>query len=119
MRTFPSCWAVICALLTGCSVSEWVAENFPMPIEEYAWRDSYRGAAAVVYVGGSQVTHVDELVALHGPPDLVLEARPRYGEYRGGIPALSYVYKPRDGRVCYETYVVIEATGRVARSYCR
>jgi hypothetical protein len=99
-------------------MSRWVAENFPMPIDEYAWRDSY-AAVPAVYAGGSQVTHVDELVALYGEPDLVLEARPRYGEFRGGIPALSYVYRPRGGRLCHDTYVVIMATGRIVRYFCR
>jgi hypothetical protein len=100
-------------------MSEWVAEKFPMPIDEYAWRSSYGAAVPVVYAGGSQVNHVDELVALYGEPDLILEARPRYGEFRDGIPALSYVYRPRGGRLCHETFVVIMATGRVARFYCR
>lgn len=96
----------------------WIAENFPTPADEYAWRDSYVAAPAV-RAGGLHISHVDELVALYGEPDLILEARPRYGEYRDRIPAMSYVYKPRDGRRCVNTFVVIEATGRVARYYCR
>jgi hypothetical protein len=100
-------------------MSEWVAENFPMPIDDYVSGGSYRGAIPVVYAGGSRVTDVDELVAQYGSPDMILEARPRYGDYRYGVPAVSYVYKPRDGRLCYETFVVIMATGRVERYYCR
>ena len=90
-----------------------------MPIDEYLRRDTYSAAVPVVYAGGQEAAHVDELVALYGRPDLILEARPRYGEYRDGVPAVSYVYKPRDGRQCYDTFVVIIATGRIARYYCR
>lgn len=100
-------------------MSEWVAENFPTPIDEYLWRDSYGAAVPVMNSNKIEVEYVDELVALFGTPDLVLEARPRNGEFRSGMPALAYVYKPRDGRRCYDTFVVIMATGRVARYHCR
>ena len=100
-------------------MQEWVAENIALPADEYLWRDAYRAAVPVGYPKVSEVIHVDELVALYGPPDLVLEARPRDGEYRDDIPALAYIYKPRDGRECYDTFVVIMATGKVARYHCR
>ena len=100
-------------------MSDWVAENFPMSVDEYLLRDSYRAAIPVAYPGAVEVANVDELIASYGQPDLILEARPRYGEFRDGIPAVSYIYKPRDGRPCFDTFVVIVATGTVARRYCR
>ena len=119
MKLILSCTAGVCALLVGCAFSNWIVEHFPEPVDEYLLHDAYRAAVPIVYPGTVQITHVDELIVLCGPPDLILEARPRYGEFREGIPAVSYVYKPRDGRPCFDTFVVIVTTGTVARHYCR
>ena len=119
MKLILSCIAVICAFLVSCALSDWVEENFPVPIDDYPLRDSYHAALPAAYTGAVEVANVDELIASHGPPDLILEARPRYGEFRDGIPAVSYIYKPRDGRPCFDTFVVIMTTGTVARHYCR
>jgi hypothetical protein len=100
-------------------MSEWVAKEFPPSDNARQWQDQYRDSVPVMHLGISEVTYVKELVAVYGQPDLVLEARPRDGEFKDGIPALAYVYFPRDGRQCYETFVVIMATGEVARFYCR
>ena len=106
-------------LLAGCGLSSWIPDNISTTYDEYRWRDAYLAAAPTVRHGVTEITYVDELVALYGPPDLVLEARPKDGEFRDGVPALSYIYKPRDGRTCYDTFVVIMATGKVARYHCR
>jgi hypothetical protein len=119
MDAFRSCCVVALTLLAGCGLTPWVAENFSTPFEDYAWRDAYQASAPAGRPLVSEITYADELVALCGPPDLVLEARPKDGEYRDGVPALSYIYKPRDGRKCYDTFVIVMATGRVARYYCR
>ena len=119
MNRFRSCCVLALTLLAGCGLSSWVADNIASDFDEYRWRDAYLAAAPAGYPKVADVIYEKELVALYGPPDLVLEARPRDGEFRDGIPALSYIYKPRDGRRCYDTFVVVMATGKVARYYCR
>jgi hypothetical protein len=104
----------------ACSLRDWIAEEFPYPIDEYQLRFSYFSFAAgrsSQWVGSD----IGQLLDQRGPPDLMLEARPKYGEYRYGMPAVSYVYRPDpgSGTQCYETYVVIEATGKIDRYYCR
>ena len=112
----------------GCINAEWVVEHFPGPIDNYQSGFSY---ATVTNTGYATVTNtvaggwlhrdVRDLVSERGKPDMVLEARPRYGEYRNGIPAMTYVYKPdpATGRTCYDAFVVIAVTGQIARYYCR
>lgn len=119
MNTIRSCGAVVLTMLAGCGLSVWVADNFPSPAEQYPRRDFYGAVVPAGRPGISGISHVDELVTLYGPPDLILEARPRNGDFRDGTPAASYVYYPRDGRHCYDAFVVILATGRVVRHYCR
>ena len=119
MNGIRSCCVLAVTLLAGCGLSSWVADNIPTTYDEYRWRDAYLAAAPAGYPKVADVIYEKELVALYGPPVLVLEARPRDGEFRDGIPALSYIYKPRDGRRCYDTFVVVMATGKVARYYCR
>jgi hypothetical protein len=119
MDAFRSCCVAALTLLAGCGLSSWVADNISTTYDEYWWRDAYLASAPAGRPLVSEVIYADELVALYGPPDLVLEARPKDGEYRDGVPALSYIYKPRDGRKCYDTFVVIMETGKVARYHCR
>ena len=119
MNVRRSCCVAAATLLVGCGLSPWVADNFVTTFDEYQWRDAYRAAAPAGYPKVTEIIYADELVALYGPPDLVLEARPRDGEFLDGIPALSYIYKPRDGQKCYDAFVVIMATRKVARYYCR
>ena len=103
---------------TACSVADWVAENFPMPIDEYDWQlySSGYDSARPNPIGPR---YVDELVKQRGPPYLMFEARPRYGDYRNGVPAVAYVYRPRPGQACFDTYVVITDSGAIARYHCR
>jgi len=65
--------------------------------------------------------HADELTAVLGPPDSVLEARPKGASFPYGIHALSYIYYgDRSSRgACIDTYVVVEATGMIVKYYCR
>ena len=114
-----TCLALLVTLL-GCGIHQWVNDNFPMPIDEYlsqtAYTDGYR-----VYDSTWIGSDVDDLVRGRGAPYLVLEARPKYGNFRDGIPAVSYVYAPIEGsgKACFDTYVVVEETGTVVRYYCR
>jgi len=61
------------------------------------------------------------LVATLGPPDAILEARPRGGDFEAGIHALSYIYNPgfESAAVCIDVYVVAEASGTIIKYYCR
>ena len=104
----------------GCINAEWVVEHFPGPIDNYQSGFSYATVTNTV-AGGWLHRDVRDLVSERGKPDMVLEARPRYGEYRNGIPAMTYVYKPdpATGRTCHDAFVVIAVTGQIARYYCR
>jgi hypothetical protein len=111
-----------CALMsvfgTACSVADWVAENFPTPIDEYDWQ-FYSSGYAYAKPNPIGARHVDELVEQRGPPYMIFEARHRYGDYRNGVPAVAYVYRPSPGKVCLDTYVVIIDSGVIARYHCR
>lgn len=65
--------------------------------------------------------HAEKLTAALGPPDSILEAKPKGGTFPYGIHVLSYIYYgDRSSRVaCIDTYVVVEATGIIVKYYCR
>jgi hypothetical protein len=118
---------IVLASGAGCSLTEWIEENFPTPIDEYWISSAYPGSAygyggQIYGFNGHAIPHdVDELIVNFGPPDGTYEARPRNSEFRYGIPALSYVYDPdpESSQVCFDTYVVVIATGEIVRYYCR
>lgn len=115
------------ALGAGCSFANWIDRNFPTPIDEY-WMSSaytsagYRYGRKIDSFDGQVIPQdADGLIVKRGPPDWIYEARPRDGEFRYGIPALSYVYEPgpESSQTCFDTYVVVIATGEIVRYYCR
>ena len=118
-RGVVACCCVATVMFAACNVAEWVAEEFPYPIDDYqsfAAFDRAGAGAGNVWIGRD----VQQLVSARGAPDLVLEARAKYGEYRHGIPAYTYVYRPAEaGNACYDAYVIVVASGTVARYYCR
>jgi hypothetical protein len=120
MRGFVLTCLALLVTMFGCGIRQWVSDNFPMPVDEYlagtAYSDGYRPYDPE-WIGSD----VDALVRVRGDPYLILEARPRYGEFRDGIPAVSYVYAPSEGsgQVCFDTYVVVAETRTVVRYYCR
>jgi hypothetical protein len=62
---------------------------------------------------------VSELRQEFGKPDAILEARPKRGTYRNGIPAYAVIYSSHHQGKCIDAYVVAESTGKILRYYCR
>ena len=111
---------VVLVQLSACSLSEWVGETFPEPVEYYAAPMSYQTRDIS---GWSMWTgrHVDELIASRGSPYLLLEARAKGAGYLYDTPAIAYVYASEAGvgRGCLDTYVVDASSGMIVRYHCR
>ena len=125
--------ALICvtllATVAGCAVVDWI---FGPPGPDYA-AGPYSSELEMpfVYSRGRFSSdsawigrHSDELVESLGEPDLILEARPRFADYRDGIPKISYVYRAEPGArsdrsTCIDAFVVLQATGEIVDYYCR
>ncbi len=64
----------------------------------------------------------EELLNALGPPDAVLEARPKFvDQWKGGVPVYMYVYSGanKSSGKCIDAYVVAEPSSTVIKYYCR
>ena len=119
--------AVICvtllATISGCAFVDWIFGEPGSYYDEFETPMAFssgRFSSDNPWIG----RHRDELIESLGQPDMILEARPKYSEYRGGIPRISYVYRSEPvespGRsTCIDAYVVLQATGEIVNYYCR
>ena len=101
-------------VVVSCAI-EWLERDFgPLSIEEYQERYTVAGDP---WVGD----HVANLTRVLGPPDDILEAKPKWCEFQHGVHVLSYIYYDGSatGRSCIDTFVVVEETGIVIKYYCR
>jgi hypothetical protein len=105
---------VLALIAAGCSIGEWIGRDVP-PASLRSYPPHYD--AGVRMIGRT----VDDTVEQIGRPDFILDGRPRYGEYKDGIPVLSYVYMSETyfGTNCIDVLVVTQQSGKVARYHCR
>jgi hypothetical protein len=99
----------------GCVTDRWLeGHSARLSIEEYQARYSNFGDP---WVG----LQVEDLIASRGPPDDVLEAKPRWTSFTHDVHVLSYIYYSGTdaGRSCIDAFVVVEDTGTVIKYYCR
>jgi len=111
---------ILLAICAGCAFVDFVAGDPSGPQDQYQAQFAYpvtRRGSGNPWVG----QHADELTAALGPPDSILEARPRGSPFPNGVHVLSYIYYgDRSVRAaCIDTYVVVEATGVIVKYYCR
>ena len=103
-----------CLMLVGCSIGEFLDYDQWPTIEEYQ--------AGFSNFGDPWVGHqIDELVEERGPPDSVLEAKPKWSSFKNGVHVDSYIYygEVTAGGSCIDTFVVVEDTGTIIKYYCR
>jgi len=114
MRKVVFGFILCCPIVIGCAIGRWESDNTPLSIEDYQARYSNCCNSWVL-------RPVEELIALRGPPDDILEAKPRWTQFSHGIHVLSYIYYNRstDNRSCIDTFVVVEDTGTIIKYYCR
>ena len=114
MLTIKSGLIVLLLIAAGCSIGEWIDRDVP-PASLGSYPEHYD--PGVQMIGRD----VDDTVEQIGPPDFILDGRPRYGEYKNGIPVLSYVYVSETyfGTNCIDVLVVTQQSGKVARYHCR
>jgi hypothetical protein len=119
--------AIICvtlpAIIAGCAVVDWIFGEPGSYYEEYsapvAYRRSY-SSSENPWVG----RHSNDLVQSLGEPHMILDGRPKFADYRDGIPKIMYVYRaaPDEGvarPTCIDAYVLLAATGEIVDYYCR
>ena len=114
MLTIKHSLIVFALIAAGCSIGEWIARDIsPATLRSYPPQ----------YDPGLQMIgrDVEDTVEQIGDPDFVLDGRPRYGDYRDGVPVLSYVYTSETyfGTNCIDVLVVVKQSGKVARYHCR
>ena len=117
---------MLCMMLvlspSGCVLETLIfgdSEGIPVdtwyPVYEYS---AYARSSSNPWVGRSR----DELIEALGPPEFVLEARPRFSNgWPDGFPAYTYVYRGDTNSPghCIDAYVVAEPTSTVIKYYCR
>jgi hypothetical protein len=114
MRKLAYTFIACCLAAIACTSGQLVDYDQPLSIEEYQERYSNFGDPWV----GHQV---EELIAEHGPPDDVLEAKPKWSSFMHGVHILSYIYynKTAAGGSCIDTFVLVEDSGTIIKYYCR
>jgi hypothetical protein len=87
----------------------------PLSIEEY--QERYTKFGDHPWVGHQ----VEELIAERGPPDDVLEAKPKWTSFEHGVHVLSYIYynESAAGESCIDAFVVVEVSGTIIKYNCR
>ena len=112
--TIRSMLIVLPLMVAGCSIGEWIERDAP-PTSLRSYPAHYDQGLRMIG------RDVDDAVEQIGPPDFVLDGRPRYGQYKNGVPVLSYVYASETyfGTNCIDVLVVTQQSGKVARYHCR
>jgi hypothetical protein len=127
------CIAIVCvtlpAIVAGCAFIDLI---FGEPGSHYERIDApFAYSRSFAYSRGRRGQdspwigrHSNDLVQSLGEPDMILDGRPKYAEYRDGIPKIMYVYRamPDNGvprSTCVGAYVVLTATGEIVDYYCR
>ena len=113
MRKLVYGLTLCCLILISCAVSWLQGDERPLSIDEY--QELYS------HVGGPWVgRQVGELTAVRGQPDDIREAKPSSCAFPHGIRVQSYIYynDSEDGS-CIDTFVVVEASGKIIKYYCR
>ena len=104
-----------CLGQSGCGDAPVIDDFESLTIAEYQARYSN-------FVNPWVGHQVDELIAERGPPDSVLEAKPRWTpSFKHGVHIDSYVYYNAiaESRACIDTFVVVEDSRTIIKYYCR
>ena len=111
---------LVWVVFAGCSIDQLL--DFDQSPSLQTWRPVESRVTGGDYPASAWVgENIDSLIEVRGPPAMVLEARPKWTEFKDGVPVLSYIYPASStaGQSCIDTFVVVETTGLIVKYYCR
>ena len=114
MLTIKYGLVALALMVASCSIGDWIGRDVA-PTSLRSYPPHYEPGLQMV---GRDIMNTVEQI---GDPDFVLDGRPRYGQYKDGIPVLSYVYTSETyfGTNCIDVLVVTQHSGKVIRYRCR
>jgi hypothetical protein len=101
-------------IAASCGIGDWIDRDVA-PTSLRSYPPQYEPGLQMI---GRDVMNTVEQI---GDPDFVLDGRPRYGQYKDGVPVLSYVYVSETyfRTNCIDVLVVTQHSGEVVRYHCR